>query len=198
MFEEFLTPLDLSSFIDDKNLHNTQWGKQVRFNTEGIEDLIGIDIAIIGVMEDRGSLRNSGCAEAPDAVRHHLYKLYKQHYDLNIADLGNIVRGVTVRDSYVALSKLVAELLRMKIVPIIIGGSHDLTYAQYGGYQELEEIINLAVVDSYIDIKENEPEITSDNFLMRVMMHQPNYLFNYSHIAYQTHFAHKLNRGCHQ
>lgn len=189
MFEEFLTPLNLSSFIDVKYLHESQWGKQIRFNTEGIEDLIGIDLAIIGVMEDRGSLRNSGCAEAPDAVRHHLYKLYKQRYEINIADLGNIIRGVTMRDTYVALSKLVAELLRMKIVPIIIGGSHDLTYAQYGGYQELEEIINVAVVDSFIDIRENEPEINSDNYLMRLMMHQPNYLFNYSHIAYQTHFA---------
>ena len=188
MFEEFLTPLHLSAVIDPKKLHDSQWGKHIRINTDGIEDLTDIDIALIGVYEDRGSLRNTGCADAPDAIRHHLYQLYRQHYDLRVADLGNIVRGVTLRDTYVAVSKLCAELMRMKIVPIIIGGSHDLTYAQYRSYQELEEIINVAVVDSFIDIRENEQEITSDNYLMRLMMHQPNYLFNYSHIAHQTHF----------
>lgn len=189
MFEEFLSPLRISDFIDIESLHTHQWGRHILFNRNGIDDLEGVDIAIFGVMEDRASVRNRGCDKAPDFVRHHLYQLYKQDYPIKIADIGNISKGETVRDTYVAVSKLVAELLSMKIVPVIIGGSHDLTYGQYGGYQELEEIINLTIADSFIDIRENEPEITSDNFLLRVLTHTPNYLFNYSHIAYQTHFT---------
>jgi arginase family enzyme len=189
MFEEFLSPLKVTDFIDVEALHEKQWGRFIHFNENGVDDLTGIDIAIIGVMEDRGSTRNRGCAAAPNNVRHYLYQLYRQEYTLQIADIGNIQRGETVRDTYVAVSKLVSELLRMKIIPVIIGGSHDLTYGQFGGYQELEEIINLTVADSFIDIRENENEITSDNFLLRILTHQPNYLFNYSHIAYQTHFT---------
>jgi formiminoglutamase len=82
--------------------------------------------------------------------------------------------------------------LYYKCVPIVIGGGHDLTYGHYGGYQETGKMINLAVVDSMIDIRENEEEIDADNFLITLLTHQPNFLFNYSHVGYQTHFASPL------
>jgi arginase family enzyme len=47
----------------------------------------------------------------------------------SIADLGDIPEGNSVEDTYFAVKKLVSELIKKKILPIIIGGSQDLTYA---------------------------------------------------------------------
>jgi formiminoglutamase len=189
MFEEFLTPLRIEEIIDTELLSPDQLGSVIDMHVTTAPDIEKADIVIIGVNDDRGSARNKGCAKAPDSIRKHLYQLYTPNKHVRIADLGNVEKGATVRDTYIALSKIVLEVLYYKCVPIVIGGGHDLTYGHYGGYQETGRMINLAVVDSMIDIRENEEEIDADNFLITLLTHQPNYLFNYSHVAYQTHFA---------
>jgi len=192
MLEEFLTPLKLETIINRDTLSNDQLGNCFRLHETIAPDLMDTDIAIIGVNDDRGSLKNRGSAQAPDKIRKHLYQLFRGHSHMRIADLGNLERGATLRDTYVALSKIVTEILHNKVVPIIIGGGHDLTYGHYGGYQEMGKMINVSVIDNMIDIRENEDEINSDNYLINLLTHQPNYLFNYSQIGYQTHFTSEL------
>ena len=168
----------------------TQLGSVIDIHKEEgrFPDLEKIDLAIIGVKEERNAVNNEGCAEAPDAVRNKLYQLF-QRGETAIADLGNIIGGNTVEDTYFALSAAVAALVDNNIVPIIIGGSQDLTYANYTAYESLEQTINMVVVGPTFDLGVAGQELNAQNYLSKIILHQPNYLYNYSNIGYQSYFV---------
>ncbi len=151
--------------------------------------LENIKLALFGVDEDRMALKNKGCAAAPDNVRPYLYQLYSHWTTLKIADLGNIKRGHTVEDTYFAVKEVVAQLIKNGIVPIIIGGSQDLTYANYLAYENIGRIINIATVDPLFDLGHDENELNSRSYLSRIILHQPNFLFNYTNLGYQSYFV---------
>jgi len=188
----YFEAVDIPSFRyeEDEKLH-LQLGDIMKTYKEAdkFPDLSGIDIAIIGVKEDRNAINNKGCALAPDYVRAKLYKLYPGNYQPKIVDLGNIKRGFEVEDTYFALSTVVAELINNNIVPLIIGGSQDMTYANYQAYEHLGQIINIVAVDSMFDLGKTEEEIGSQSYLSNIILHQPNYLFNYTNIGYQSYFV---------
>lgn len=152
-------------------------------------ELEGAHIAIIGIEEDRGSRLNNGCAGGADAVRSRFYELKNHLVPRKIIDLGNLRVGSTLEDTYAAISTVMSELIPMKIIPVIIGGSQDLTYGQYAGYKRLEQIINIVSIDSRFDLGKPEEVSGSESFLGRIIMEQPNYLFNFSNIGYQTYFT---------
>jgi arginase family enzyme len=154
------------------------------------QDVSEFNIALIGVGEERNS-NNEGCAEAPNHVRKYLYRLIKLNASTKIIDLGNLKTGATIDDTYFALSSIVEELIKKNVLPIIIGGSQDLTYANFLGYQNLEQTVNLVAIDSKFNLGEADEEIDSNNFLTKIILHQPNFLFNYSNIGYQSYFTDK-------
>lgn len=190
-FSEYFEPVDLSKFKGADSYQATSLGKLiVKYEAEGgFPDLQDVSIAIIGVEEDRRSVNNEGCGLAPDYVRAHLYKLFQGNWTAKIADLGNIRKGFNVEDSYFALTSVSSELMKNGIVPVVIGGGQDLTYAAYRAYESLEQTINMVVVDYGFDLGEAEAELTSESYLSKIILHQPNYLFNYSNIGYQTYFV---------
>ncbi len=151
--------------------------------------LEGIDIALIGVEESRNSVGNEGCHKAADAIRPYLYKLFPGNYNVRIADLGNIRKGNTPEDTYFALTQVVQQLLKAQIVPLIIGGGQELTYAAYKAYKELNQVINIASIDNLFDLGESEGQLHSRSFLSHIILHKPNYLFNYTNIGYQTYLV---------
>jgi hypothetical protein len=57
------------------------------------------------------------------------------------ADLG-LYWGNSIEDSYFALRSSF-EFNKEKIIPIVIGGSQDLTFALYRSFDELEQMVNL-------------------------------------------------------
>jgi formiminoglutamase len=152
-------------------------------------EYLDAEIVIIGVKEDRNAYNNEGCALAPDYVRNHLYNLFPGPFEPRIADLGNIKAGFQVSDTYFALATVIAQMLEHNLFPVIIGGSQDLTYANYQAYQSLGQIINIVSVDSMFDLGNTENELTSRSFLSNIILHQPNYLFNYANLGYQTYFV---------
>jgi len=154
-------------------------------------DLSDVKIVLFGVKEDRKSLGNTGCAEAPDKVREQLYPLMSHWNNIKIADLGNIRQGNSIEDTYFALKEVVAALIRQDILPIIIGGSQDLTYANYLAYENIGRVINIAAVDSVFDLGQDEEELNAHSYLSRIILHQPNFLFNYTNIGYQSYFVNR-------
>ena len=77
------------------------------------------------------------------------------------------------------------------MIPVIVGGSHDLTYANYQAYESLEQVVNLVCIDRTIDLGLIQKDITEDNFINKIIMHQPNFLFNFSSVGYQSYFVDK-------
>lgn len=149
-----------------------------------------VQLVLLGVNEDRASKGNKGCARGSDYVRTYLYKLKRPaHFSLPVVDMGNIFQGESISDTYHALSGVISYLIKRNCIPVIIGGSQDLTYANYLAYENLEQVVNLVTVDAKLDLGDSGSEsIDSSNFLSKILLHQPNYLFHYTNLAQQNYF----------
>jgi arginase family enzyme len=151
-------------------------------------DLSDKKIALISVEEGRASKNNNGTGKNNNKIRRELYALYPGNWPLKVADLGTIYAGNTVEDTYFALGEILSELIKKEIIPVIIGGSQDLTYANYRAYDKLEQTVNLVVVDSKFDIGTIDEALSSQSYLSQIVMNKPNNLFNFSNVGYQTYF----------
>ena len=161
---------------------------QIHSHQEGFPDLENVQIAIFGVNEDRNSQDNFGCGEDLMIVREKLYQLFPGKWHTNIADLGTIEKGNQVSDTYFAVKEITTFLLKNNIIPIIIGGGQDITYVNYRAYDALEQSVNITAVDSRFDLGNLEEELTSQSYLSKIIMQEPNNLFNYCNVGYQTYF----------
>ena len=188
MFNEFITPLDRDKILGDLTFRSTQIGSHLAFYEGKSTDIDSYDLAIISVPENRGHLANRGVEDGHFNIRRDLYKLYTPATDkpLHIIDLGQIRTGATQKDTYFGLASVILHLLTAKVIPIIIGGTHDMTFGQYLGYQELYTLINMVIVDECIDMQPPGEQMDASSYLMPILAHNPNYLFNYSHLGYQT------------
>lgn len=153
---------------------------------DNFPDLADIKLALIGVQEERGALHNEGCSSGLVAIREAFYALFDHWRGLKMADLGDIKPGFTIEDTYYALSQTTGQLLRKNIIPIVIGGSQDLTFAMYQAYENIGRLVNIAAVDPIFDLGQEAENLHSQSYLSRIIMHQPNYLFNYTNLGYQT------------
>ncbi|MFN6040206.1 MAG: arginase family protein, partial [Bacteroidota bacterium] len=131
----FFASIDKEKISGGNPYSDQMLGSLIAGNFDEFPDLDGIELAMIGVNEGRRSVQNAACSKAPDEVRKYFYRLYQGSYTAKLADLGNIVAGDTVEDTYYALSQSVEYLIRKNIIPIIIGGGQDLTYDQFLGYE---------------------------------------------------------------
>ena len=59
-----------------------------------------------------------------------------------------------------AYALVLSESIGKRRLPIIIGGSQDLTLAMYDAYQSLEQSINTCSIDYSLDIGDIEEEVT--------------------------------------
>lgn len=189
---DFLDPLMPDDFpILEEQGGQLRLGHIIGAYTEanGFPDFASYDIAILGVRDDRNAYDNAGCGQAPDAVRKYLYQLTPGPYHVNVVDLGNIKTGFSHKDTLFALSTVVAGLISSNTIPVIIGGSQEMTFASYQAYHNLGQIINIVAIDPMFDLGNSEEQLHSRSYLSSIILHQPNFLFNYTNIGYQTYFV---------
>lgn len=148
-------------------------------------------VVIIGVAEERGHVNNNGCALGPDEIRKKFYALNDIDDPVSIVDMGNIAAGQRIEDTYAALRVVIQELLKAEKIPVVLGGSQDITYACYAAYEAMEQTVNLVTVDSRLDFGGAPDQLDASNYLNRIVMHQPNYLFNYSNLGNQRYYVDK-------
>ena len=167
--------------LSGRLLHNI-----LMYDPSAALDIQEADIAIIGVPESRNAYQNPSCSLAPDEVRRQFYQLYNWRKDVKIIDLGNVRVGKTVEDTYSVISEIIAYLIENKVIPIILGGSNDLAYANYRAYERLERVANVVAIDSCFDLGEENKPIRSDGYVTKMVLQQPNFLLNYANIGYQS------------
>jgi arginase family enzyme len=187
MVFDFLQPVTKEFIGFKENLSNQTLGKKVFFHTANdFPDLEEVAIAIICVNENRGKGVENNVNEF-DTFRKSLYSLFAGNWNVSIADLGNIQYGETIEDTYFLVKTINEDLLRKNIIPIIVGGSQDLTYALYRAYDNLDQMINLVTIDSQFDFAKEKVALNK-SFLTKIIVDEPNNLFNFSNIGYQTYF----------
>lgn len=185
---DFLAPLNTDLLIDIKRLSTQHLSSKVVFHTDqDFPDISKVNVAIIGVLENRG-----GHAETTESdlsyIRLQLYSLFPGNWSQTIADLGDILPGNSPEDTYFAVQKVVSKLIKNKVIPIIIGGSQDLTYALYRGYDDLEQMVNLVSIDNKFDFGKQDGLVSAESYLSKIIVDEPNNLFNFSNIGYQTYY----------
>lgn len=180
----FFSPLDGDLFADIKS--SNSFYKSIKVNTESMPSYIEADIALIGVEEDRGSDVNQGSAKGPNEIRKKLYRLMKGYGAYKIVDLGNIRSGIDLDETHGRLSEVCHTLIQHNVLPVVLGGSHDLSYGQYTAYENMEKLISLLNVDAFLDMDDDKSLPLNQRHIHKILLHEPNYLFNYSHLAYQS------------
>jgi arginase family enzyme len=185
---DFLEPINSEILELVQGLTSQQLGSKIVFHTKDqFPDLDKINIAVIGVLENRGAGKETEDVDL-FAIRKELYTMFPGNWDASIADLGTILAGNSIEDSYFALRKVVSNLIKKKIIPIVIGGSQDLTFALYRAFDELEQMVNLVSIDSKFDFGKENDEVSASSYLTKIIIDEPNNLFNYCNIGYQTYY----------
>lgn len=186
---DFLSPIPQSVFDSINETTPKSLVNVIDIHTSQFPDLEGVQLAIIGVKEERLKPEHIGISTTPDEVRKQFYKLLQPKYKIKIADLGNIEPGSNVNDTMFALNECLKELHQLKIVTIILGGTSDLAYAQFTAYQGLNQNLNVLAIDAKIDLKQHETDPLYSNYLYKFITHQPNFLFNITHICNQAYYV---------
>ena len=202
---DFLEPINLAYLSDDEGYRDTQLGKHILAFEEEMPNLETADMVIVGCGEMRGLGLQYDNTTAPDEIRKEFYKLFHWHSNVTVADVGNVKKGATLQDTFAALQTIVTELLEQNKRVIILGGSHDITLAQYGAYTSLEKIVEVTSVDAAIDLN-MDSVLLADNFLMDLLTGEPNFVKHYTHIGFQSFLVHpqmletidKLRFDCHR
>jgi arginase family enzyme len=186
---DFLSPIKIQEINDDNGFTDGQLAKHIAIFETEIPDISETDIVIVGIGETRGSGTQTGDSYAPDKIRKQLYQLHYWHTDTKIADWGNIKTGATINDSYAALKTVLAEIIGQGKTAIILGGSHDITTAQYLVYKDLKKIVECTCIDAMIDLR-GDSTLRCENFLLDMLTSEPNMIRHYNHIGFQSYFVH--------
>lgn len=186
----FLSPVSDLVLAHNELLSTQALGKKLKIHSlqNGIPDLDDVDIAIIGVLENRNDINYIGDEFQLNEIRKSFYGLFPGSWNTKIADLGDVNKGETVEDTYFAIKTAVNLLVSKKIIPVILGGTQDLTYANYRAYDNLIPMVNIVNVDSQFNLGDSTKPIKNNSFVGKIILDQPYNLFNYATIGYQTYF----------
>jgi formiminoglutamase len=185
---DFLQPLKTAVISKDEPYHDGQIGRDIAVYDNEFPDLAEADIIFVGCSEQRGA-GPTRKTSSPDMIRREFYKLYNWHPLLKLADAGNVKTGAGLPDTYAALRTVIREITGLGKTIVIIGGSHDLTLAQYYAYTDQNRLIEAVCIDAKIDLDMNSPA-NADHFLMEMLTGEPNYIRHYNHIGFQSYFVH--------
>jgi hypothetical protein len=185
---DFLQPVNESVLAHTVLMPEQAIGRTIKIHShkEGFPDLKGIRVAIIGLYEKRSSFYDLHEIFDLEAFRLQFYELYPGDWDVSVADLGNISNGASVEDTYFAIQQLSNYLYKLSIIPVFVGGSQDLTLAMYRAYSSLDTYVNLTSVDNRFDFGEPGQLISSKSYMSKIIMEEPNRLFNFCNLGYQT------------
>ncbi|MEO2081105.1 MAG: formimidoylglutamase [Leeuwenhoekiella sp.] len=187
---ENLTPISdavvaHAALFNEQSLFN-----QIKLHTRqnGMPELQELQIAIIGVRENRGASEQEDALIDFAPIRKALYRLFPGNWHTLIGDLGDLEPGASLSDTFYALQDIVGQLVKHNVIPLIIGGSQDLTYALYRAFDNLDQMVNLVNVDSCFDLGDSSLPMTHKSFVGKIIVDQPYNLFNYSNVGFQTYY----------
>ena len=187
---EFLKPVSDSLIDFVENLHEHSIGKKIVFN-DGVNHLdIGKDdVVLLSIPEVRNVVQEVCDQPNFEGVRKEFYQLMFGNWELAIYDIGEIVPGNTIEDSYFAVRKTINELLKIKALPIILGGGNDLVYPLYRAFDGVKKGVNLVNIDSHFDIGDIEMPLTNKSYVGKIIIDPPYNLLNCINIGYQSYYV---------
>jgi formiminoglutamase len=171
----FFSPV--SESIYESIISPSSFYKNIRVYGDKMPDYRDAHIVLIGIGDPDTT--------ASDEIRKKLYHLKRGTGAYKIVDLGNLNAGHDREETYTRISEVCRMVLEQNVLPIILGGSHDLDYGQYAAYETFEKLISFLNVDAFLDLDDTADTLERKH-IHKILLHEPNYLFNYIHLAYQS------------
>ena len=187
-FDDLLKPVDEHLIVHNELMSPLILGNRIKIHSaeNGIPDLDSVKIALLGIPEERNSVDYLGDELNLNEIRKSFYNLYPGNWSPGISDLGNLILGNNSEETYGRLISLLTILFKKDIIPILIGGSQDLLYSVYRSYDSIQNTVNIVNVDSNFDLGDSSKPINNQSYLGKIILEEPQNLFNYSNIGYQT------------
>jgi formiminoglutamase len=135
-------------------------------------------VAFIGFCSHQGVERNhgrAGAAAGPDAIRNAAknFPLIGSH--IILADVGNIVcNDHDLETAQQQLGQLVAKVKQANYLPVVLGGGHEVAWANFLGIQPTQKKQEFGVInfDAHFDLREVEPQVGPTSGTGLWQMHQ--------------------------
>lgn len=118
-----------------------------------------------------------------NAVRHSLYELYSNWAVSTLADAGHFSGQPN------ELPETILEIRRLGFIPVLLTPYQSSTYYAYTSFCISEETVNLLSIDESPDLGEMTDLVGEKNWLTHLISYTPNFLFNYSLLAYQQYLS---------
>jgi len=190
MFSNYFDPVSEEVLDFKSKLSHNTIGFHITCNDGNVfPDIENTDIALIVVPENRGSNTNL----APNTYsnfRKSFYQLFQGNWKFRITDFGDLKSGSDIKDTYFAINDLVASLLSQSIFPIVLGGTHDISYPLYQSYDSFTKGVNMLSVDSRFDLIDTDAlNINNRNFIGYIIKKEPNHLSNFINLGYQSYLC---------
>jgi hypothetical protein len=184
MIAEYLLPVNQSILDFNKKLPPLAIGKSISFYNFKASNLYNIDIAIIGLKESRKSKEKKYIDL--NSFRREFYSLYFGDWKVNIIDMGDVINGESISDTYYAVKTINETLLKKNIISFFIGGTQDLSFPIYQTYATLGKYVNFTSIDNKFDFGQVKNDFDSTSYMSKILMDENNKLSHYCNLGFQT------------
>ncbi|MDQ1097900.1 MULTISPECIES: formimidoylglutamase [Chryseobacterium] len=142
-------------------------------------------IVLLFVSDCRGA---GADAEIQDftSIRKEFYKLSQLDFEIPVVDLGDLVSGKSIQDSHYILQEVLSACHQKGAVPVVIGGSNDLSYSLFSALNIYRKNINYTQISNIISFRQDEG-MDEYTFLGKIFSTKDFSIRNYHHLAYQKH-----------
>ena len=180
-------PLNPGLYSVKERWNTSQIGFQIDSHTQDhFPNIDFAEIAIFNVSEYEGTDNVESSSDCK--IRDSFYRLYFEDLP-KIADLGSLLLMPTRKESFDLITEVCSDLIDKGIIPVVIGGGQDVSYAIYKAYAKLERTITFCSVDSDFNIGMPDDKLKSSSFVSKIISYKPNHLFNYINLGYQSFFV---------
>jgi arginase family enzyme len=186
MIAEYLLPVN-NEIVDFKNkLSPLAIGKAITIYGDDQSILKGFDIALIGLSESRKSSEVNKKYIDINSFRKEFYSLFCGDWNVNIIDMGDVINGEDISDTYFALKTINESLLEKNIISFFIGGTQDLTFPLYQAFAKKGDYVNLTSIDNKFDFGQIKKDFDSSSYMSKIIMEKDNKLSHYCNLGFQT------------
>jgi formimidoylglutamase len=208
---KYLTPPDETLFFSRGDASDIRMGDLVRRGEVNFSD--EISVGIVGVPVDEGVKRNGGRIGAkggPEAIRTEFYKRTgfvigkeKSPSTVPMFDFGDVKSGKTLEETHDTLAEVVHALVTAGIVPIVLGGGHDIAYPNFLGFSKGKKSVGVINIDTHLDYRKPIPKRNSGTSFRQMLDHHmsPLNAMNLVEIGIQSfantedHYSELIERG---
>jgi arginase family enzyme len=86
------------------------------------------------------------------------------------------------------LKDVILHLHQNNVIPVIIGGSQDLTISSYWAFRQIKSTLSITSVDSRFDFQPMDNPYGSYSYLNKILEDQEK-IFEFTNLGYQTYFV---------